>query len=210
MCMDRFQKISDKDGESLVRMARKTVHDRLKNNLKNSDDEFDLKFNFNSGVFVTINKNNSLRGCIGFPLPFKKLSEGLMDAAISAAINDTRFSPLTIDELNQVVFEVTILSNPEEINVNNSNEYLSIIKIGRDGLIVENSGFSGLLLPQVPKEYGWNVEEFLSFTCEKAGLNPNSWKESSTKISKFEGVIFKEKSPNGEVVRESTKDVLNK
>ena len=195
--------ISDTDGYNLVKMARKTVTELLENNSRVNDSEFESMFGFNSGVFVTINKQNSLRGCVGFPRPVKKLSEGLVDAAIAAATQDNRFSPVGIDELDKIVFEVTVLSVPVEINVANSSEYLSIIKIGRDGLIVDNGYASGLLLPQVPVEYGWNVEEFLNHTCEKAGLDYESWKEKSTKISRFEGVIFREESPNGPVIRES-------
>ena len=184
--------LSNSDGNQLVKMARKTVTEYLKNNSKIEDLKFSSKFNFDSGVFVTINKKNSLRGCIGFPLPIKKLSEGLVNAAISAATNDPRFSPITVEELDEILFKVTVLTTPEEIKVNNPLEYLSVIKIGRDGLIVENPYASGLLLPQVPVEYGWSVEEFLCYTCEKAGLEKNAWQDKSTKVSKFEGQIFKE------------------
>lgn len=199
---------SDSDGTELVKMARKAVTEILRNNSKISDITFDSKFDFSSGVFVTLNKQDSLRGCIGFPLPVKKLSEGLIDAAISAATHDTRFSPVTTDELDEIVFEVTVLTPPVEIKVNHPSEYLTEIKVGRDGLIVENSYTSGLLLPQVPTEYGWNVEEFLEYTCQKAGLEKEAWKDKETKISRFQGVIFKEETPNGNIIRESTNDFL--
>ena len=194
--------ISDLDGKELVIMARTAVTELLKNNSKISDSKFDSKFDFKSGVFVTLNKKNSLRGCIGYPIPVKRLSNGLMDAAIAAATEDPRFPPVSPNELDDITFEITVLTPPIEIKVNNPQEYLSIIKVGRDGMIVENSFTTGLLLPQVAKEYDWNVEEFLSHTCEKAGLDKNAWKVSSTKISKFEGIIFKEESPNGIIVRE--------
>ena len=195
--------ISDLDGKELVIMARTAVTELLKNNSKISDSKFDSKFDFKSGVFVTLNKKNSLRGCIGYPIPVKRLSNGLMDAAIAAATEDPRFPPVNPNELDDVTFEVTVLTPPIEIKVNNPQEYLSIIKVGRDGIIVENSFTSGLLLPQVAKEYDWNVEEFLCHTCEKAGLDKNAWKVSSTKISKFEGIIFKEELPHGDIVRVS-------
>ncbi|MDH3204845.1 MAG: AMMECR1 domain-containing protein, partial [Nitrosopumilus sp.] len=67
---------------------------------------------------------------------------------------------------------------------------------------------SGLLLPQVPVEYNWDVEEFLKYTCEKAGLGKDAWKDKGIRVLKFEGVIFKEKSPNGLVIRESSDDFL--
>ena len=200
--MKESKGFSDSDGRELVKMARRSVTEFLRNNSKIDDAAFDSKFDFSSGVFVTLNKQNSLRGCIGYPLPIKKLSEGLIDAAISAATHDTRFSPVTIDELDKITFEVTVLTPPVEIKVEQPSEYLIEIKVGRDGLIVENPHKSGLLLPQVPIEYDWNVEEFLGYTCEKAGLEKNAWKDMTTKISKFQGVIFKEETPKGKVVRE--------
>ena len=197
-----YSQFSDSDGEQLVKMARKAVTEYLKNNKTIDDSEFNSKFDFSSGVFVTLNKQDSLRGCIGFPLPVKKLSEGLVDAAISAATRDTRFEPVNEDELENIVFEVTVLTKPEEIVVGDTSQYIQNIKVGRDGLIIENGFASGLLLPQVPTEYGWNEQEFLEYTCQKAGLPKDAWKDSSTKISKFQGVIFKEESPNGNIVRE--------
>ncbi|WP_428326290.1 TIGR00296 family protein [Nitrosopumilus sp.] len=205
--MTNFQ-FSDVDGIKLVKMARKVVTEFVKNESKISDSEFDSRFNFSSGVFVTLNKEDNLRGCIGYPTPVKKLSDGLVDAAISAAIRDPRFTPVTTDELDKITFEVTVLTPPEKIMVKGYSEYLSQIKVGRDGLIVENDFSSGLLLPQVPTEYGWNEKEFLEHTCQKAGLNKDAWKEKSTVISKFQGVIFKEEKPNGNILRESPNDLL--
>ena len=168
------------------------------------ESEYEGKFSFNSGVFVTLNNPDGLRGCIGFPMPDKKLSHGIIDAAISAATEDPRFSPVKTNELNDIVFEVTVLTPPVEIDVSDPMEYLEKIKVGRDGLIIRHSFSSGLLLPQVPVEYGWDVEEFLQHTCEKAGLAKDTWKNESVKIEKFEGIIFKEETPNGAIVREKT------
>lgn len=159
--------ISDSDGIELVKMARRVVTQHLNNDEKISDSEFNAKFDFSSGVFVTLNKENDLRGCIGYPIPVKKLYDGLVDAAISAATRDPRFSAVTPDELDKITFEVTVLTPPEEIKVSEHSEYLSQIKVGRDGLIVENAFSSGLLLPQVPTEYGWNEEEFLEYRTRR-------------------------------------------
>ncbi len=206
--MRESKKFSDDDGKELVKIARRAVTKFLKTNSKIDDAEFNSKFDFSSGVFVTLNKQNSLRGCIGYPIPVKKLSDGLIDAAISAATQDTRFSPVSFDELDKITFEVTVLTPPVEIKVKEYADYLKEIQVGRDGLIVENSYSSGLLLPQVPMEYGWNVEEFLEYTCQKAGLGKDAWKDKDTKISRFEGVIFKEETPNGNIIRESSDDFL--
>jgi len=204
----KINQISNDDGIELVKMARKAVTEYLKKDSKIDSLDFNLKFNFESGVFVTINKKNSLRGCIGYPIPIKKLADGLIDAAISAATQDPRFTPIDVDELDQIIFEVTVLTPPIEINVEYPNEYLSMIKVGRDGLIVENTYTSGLLLPQVPTEYGWDVKKFLEFTCEKAGIGKDVWKDKTTKVSTFEGIIFKEESPNGRIIREVPNDFL--
>jgi len=206
--MGESKEFSDLEGEELVRMARKAVTEYLQNHSKINDEVFDSKFDFRSGVFVTLNKQDSLRGCIGYPVAVKRLSRGLIDAAISAATQDTRFNPVTLDELDKIVFEVTVLTTPVEIKVSKPSEYLSEIRIGRDGLIVENAFASGLLLPQVPVEYNWNVKEFLEFTCQKAGLRKDAWEDKDTKISRFQGVIFKETSPNGSIIRESPSHFL--
>ena len=194
--------LSDDDGQVLVKMARNAVTEYLQNNTRINNEEFNSRFNIDSGIFVTITKENSLRGCIGYPLPIKKLSNAVIDSAIAAATEDPRFSPINLNELDNLIFEVTVLTPPIEINVEKYEDYLSIIKVGRDGLIVENKQCSGLLLPQVPKEYGWDIEEFLAHTSEKAGLEKNAWKDQDTKVSRFEGIIFKEESPNGKIVRE--------
>ena len=187
--------LSDSDGVFLVKTARMAVTEFLSNGKRMKlESEREKKFSFNSGVFVTLNNADGLRGCIGFPMPDKKLSHGIIDAAIAAATEDPRFSPVKINELNEIVFEVTVLTPPVEITVTDPMEYLEKIKVGRDGLIIRNSFSSGLLLPQVPVEYGWNVEEFLQHTCEKAGLEKDTWKNEKVKIEKFEGIVYKEKT----------------
>ena len=203
--MSRDTQLSDSDGVVLVKTARKAVTEFLSNgNRMKLESDLEEKFSFNSGVFVTLNNPDGLRGCIGFPMPEKKLSHAIIEGAIAAATEDPRFPSVKTNELNDIVFEVTVLTPPVEIDVSDPTEYLEKIKVGRDGLIIRHSFSSGLLLPQVPVEYGWNVEEFLQHTCEKAGLSRDTWKNESVKIEKFEGIIFKEETPNGAIVREET------
>ena len=193
--MPEDAQLSDSDGVFLVKTARMAVTEFLSNGKRMKlESEREKKFSFNAGVFVTLNNADGLRGCIGFPMPDKKLSHGIIDAAIAAATEDPRFSPVKTNELNDIVFEVTVLTPPVEITVTDPMEYLEKIKVGRDGLIIRNSFSSGLLLPQVPVEYGWNVEEFLQHTCEKAGLEKDTWKNEKVKIEKFEGIVYKEKT----------------
>jgi uncharacterized protein (TIGR00296 family) len=203
--MSRDTQLSDSDGVFLVKTARKAVTEFLSNgNRMKLESDLEEKFSFKSGVFVTLNNPDGLRGCIGFPIPEKKLSHAIVEGAIAAATEDPRFPSVKTNELNDIVFEVTVLTPPVEIDVSDPTEYLEKIKVGRDGLIIKHSFSSGLLLPQVPVEYGWNVEEFLQHTCEKAGLARDTWKNESVKIEKFEGIIFKEETPNGAIVREET------
>jgi len=203
--MSKYTQLSDSDGVVLVKTARKAVTEFLSNgNRMKLESDLEEKFSFNSGVFVTLNNPDGLRGCIGFPMPEKKLSHAIIEGAIAAATEDPRFPSVKTNELNDIVFEVTVLTPPVVIDVSDPTEYLEKIKVGRDGLIIRHSFSSGLLLPQVPVEYGWNVEEFLQHTCEKAGLSRDTWKNESVKIEKFEGIIFKEETPNGAIVREET------
>ena len=203
--MSKDTQLSDSDGVVLVKTARKAVTEFLSNGDRiKLESDLEEKFSFNSGVFVTLNNPDGLRGCIGFPMPEKKLSHAIIEGAIAAATEDPRFPSVKTNELNDIVFEVTVLTPPVEIDVSDPTEYLEKIKVGRDGLIIKHSFSSGLLLPQVPVEYGWNVEEFLQHTCEKAGLSRDTWKNESVKIEKFEGIIFKEETPNGVIVREET------
>ena len=201
--MKDYNNLSKEDGNVLVKTARKIVTEYIKNKTKPKlEKEFKNNYSFNAGVFVTLNSTQGLRGCIGYPLPDKLLFNALEDAAISAATKDPRFSPVKYEELDLITFEVTVLTPPKKIVVSKPEQYLSKIKVGRDGLIVKNGFYSGLLLPQVPVEYRWNEEEFLEYTCEKAGLPKNYWKNLDTEIKKFEGIVFKEEKPNGTVIRE--------
>src|SRR5437867_11858155 len=194
--------ISDEDGEILVKTARLVVTQYLKTGRKIPvPEDIKSRFSYNSGIFVTLNKKENLRGCIGFPTPVKKLYQSLVDAAIASATEDPRFPQVQYEELNEISFEVTVLTPPKEVKVTNPLEYTSKIKVGRDGLIVKWEFGSGLLLPQVPVEYGWNEEEFLGYTCEKAGAPQDYWKRKSTMVMKFEGIVFKETGPNGKIVR---------
>lgn len=194
--------LSDQDGQILVKTARRAVTEYLKDGKKiELEKEIKTRFSFKSGVFVTLNKKASLRGCIGFPTPDKILHQSLVDAAVASSTEDPRFPPVRFEELDEITFEVTVLTPPVEIKVSDPSEYPKMIKTGRDGLIIRWEFGSGLLLPQVPIEYGWNEEEFLGYTCEKAGAPFYHWKQKSTKIFKFEGIVFQEIKPNKDVKR---------
>ncbi|KAG0511199.1 MAG: TIGR00296 family protein [Nitrosopumilaceae archaeon] len=199
--MTDYKQITESDGEILVKTARKVVTEYLTTHKKlKLDDNIQTAYSYESGVFVTINDPSGLRGCIGYPLPDKKLFNALTDAAISAATEDPRFPPVKLSEIDKIIFEVSVLTPPIEIQVEDPLDYPKKIKVGKDGLIIKAGFNSGLLLPQVPIEYGWTEEQFLSHTCEKAGLSRDFWKNKEAQVLKFEGIVFKEKTPNGKVV----------
>jgi len=192
------------EGAWLVRLARQSITEYLESGrLTPVPSDTDTRLFQRCGAFVTLNiirgDREELRGCIGYPAPDLPLAEAVIDAAISAATKDPRFPPLEKNELNRIVVEVSILTPPSIIKVRNPQEYTKELQIGRDGLIVEQGYFKGLLLPQVPVEWGWDCEEFLGHCCMKAGLPPEAWILPDTRIYKFEALVFKEKQPNGEV-----------
>jgi hypothetical protein len=196
------------DGKFLVELARKAVEERLKTRKKISvPKDAPKKLLRACGVFVTINAvadgEKDLRGCIGYPYPTEPLAQAVIESAISSATQDPRFYPLSLSELDNVVFEVSVLTPPQLIEAKKSSEYPSKVKVGEDGLIVERGMFKGLLLPQVPVEWKWDCEEFLCQCCIKAGLPPDNWLLEGTRIYKFQAIIFEEEKPRGEIRRKA-------
>jgi uncharacterized protein (TIGR00296 family) len=200
--------LSLEEGKFLVELAREAVEEYLKNGkCINIPNGVHKKLLQHCGVFVTINspKNGEreLRGCIGYPYPTTPLAQATIESAISSATQDPRFYPLSLSELDSVVFEVSVLTPPQLIEVEKPTEHSTKIKVGEDGLIVERGICKGLLLPQVPVEWEWDEEEFLCQCCIKAGLPPDNWLLKDTKIYKFHAIIFEEEKPGGEVKRKA-------
>ncbi|MBS7611880.1 TIGR00296 family protein [Candidatus Bathyarchaeota archaeon] len=198
--------LTDEDGEFLVKLARRSIEEYLRRRVKvKPSAETPESLNVKRGVFVTLNSLvagvKELRGCIGFPYPTHPLVEATVESAIEAAVGDPRFPPVTLKEMDSIVVEVSVLTRPELIVVNNPRELPKSIRIGVDGLIIERGLYKGLLLPQVPVEWGWDEEEFLSNACMKAGLTPDSWLLKDIKVYKFQAEIFEEEEPRGQVKR---------
>jgi len=196
--------LTTEDGKYLVQLARNTITAFLKSGkMPPVPSDAPKKLNEKCGVFVTLNsvKNgHELRGCIGFPMPDYPLVEATMRSAIEAATGDPRFSPVSLKEFqSEVVVEISVLTPPELVEVSDPRTYPKNIKVGSDGLIMERGAYRGLLLPQVPTEWGWDEEEFLSQCCLKAGLSPDAWLVEGTKISKFQAIVFQEDKPGGQV-----------
>jgi len=190
------------EGEKLVKLARRTVKKYFENGKLILEKCQHKNFLEKRGVFVTIETHpeKNLRGCIGFPEAVMPLWNAVQQAAVAAAFEDYRFSKLEEEELKNIVFEVSILTEPEPVVVKDAGEYCKKIKIGKDGLIIQCGYRSGLLLPQVAVEYNWSAAEFLDNLCFKAGLMPDALHDKATKIWKFQAQIFCEQRPSGKII----------
>lgn len=138
-----------------------------------------------AGAFVTLRKKGQLRGCIGYPEPTQPLLDVIEHCAVSAALSDPRFPPLSAAEWEDVDLELSVLGPIEPV------DHISEVVVGRDGLIVEFGRRRGLLLPQVAVEWKWDATEFASQTCIKAGLPPDAWQKGA-RLFKFEAEVFAE------------------
>ena len=196
--------LTETEGRAAVKLARKTIETFLSEGKlsgpQESGSDLSPVFGENRGVFVTLTEDGLLRGCIGHPYPDSTLKEAILDSAVSAATRDPRFPPVGKEELDSIVVEVTILTQPEKINVPPKDLPDKVI-IGKHGLIVKQGYYQGLLLPQVAPENNMDSIDFLSHTCMKAGLSPDAWVKGA-EVYCFEGQIFKEKEPGGEVIEE--------
>jgi len=192
--------LSQKQGEKLVKIARKSIEYSLASGRTLSKICEDKQLLGQRGVFVTLHTfpGNELRGCIGFPYPVKPLWSAVIEAAVEAALHDPRFPPLKVEELSKVIVELSVLTKPEEIR-GERKELPKSIEIGKDGLIIQKGYHSGLLLPQVATEQGWKADEFLENCCLKAGLMGNMWQLKETRVFKFQAQIFSETEPGRNV-----------
>ena len=138
------------------------------------------------GAFVTLSRAGQLRGCIGHIVTREALYRTVQRCAVSAAVEDYRFPPVTTDELQEVEIEVSVLTPMRRISDVNQ------IEVGTHGLYIVHGMQRGLLLPQVATEYGWSRETFLAQACRKAGLPDDAWQQRSTEIHTFEAQVFGE------------------
>lgn len=194
------------EGVYLVRLARTAIETFLESGERLKPSDVPSKKLMRPGMtFTTLESidpssgRTSLRGCIGFLQPLHSLVESVIESAIEAAVNDPRFKPVELWEMDRIVVEVSVLSMPERLNVARRADLPNYIVIGRHGLIVEKGWFKGTLLPVVPIEYCWDEETFLAETCLKAGLRPDCWLDPLTRIYFYEGRVFKERTPRGEI-----------
>jgi len=182
--MNPSEMITKEEQKLLLELARHSILATLQKGRKlPAVESLSPRLREKRGVFVTL-WSDDLRGCIGFPYPVEPLVEAVQEAAVSAAIHDPRFPPVRSEEMSHISIELSVLTIPKEIEA-------SQIKVGVHGLIVSKGNRSGLLLPQVAMEYGWDARTFLQQTCVKAGLPENAWMDK-IKLMAFEAQVFGE------------------
>ncbi len=189
-----MSELTKEQQKKLLALVRVTIDDALQGKAagtgENQDEFSDEIFSQKRGAFVTLHARGKLRGCIGYIVGTRPLVETIREMAIASAFKDPRFPPLDKNEYGDIDIEISVLT--PITNVDSVDD----IKVGRDGLIISRGHRQGLLLPQVPGEYGWNREQFLEHTCYKAGLPGDAWKHADTKIEKFSAQVFGEKEVN--------------
>ncbi len=193
------------DADYLISLARHAILHYFEKGEKLPSEKRAGALGEKRGVFVTLKEHpcGELRGCIGHPLPVMPLCDAVIENALASAFSDPRFPQLRQGELQKITIEISVLGVPEKIIVSRPLDYPKKIKIGRDGLIARSGWASGLLLPQVPVEWGWKEEEFLSHACMKAGIDPAAWRRGEVEFSRFSAQVFSEEKPGGKVKEET-------
>ncbi len=174
-----------KDRTLLLETARESIRSRLENRApRYKQPSPDLLERY--GAFVTLHTNGRLRGCIGTLEGTDSLFDAVKELSVSSAFRDPRFPPLTANEFGDINIEISVLTPLEKV--------LSVEKIvvGLHGLYAKQGLRSGVLLPQVPVEQGWNRDDFLTHTCRKAGLTPDAWKSGNVDFYSFTAEVFGE------------------
>ena len=176
-----------KEEQQAIDLARWTLNSYVKGLSNVPQPELtDPYFNEKAGVFVTLKKNGSLRGCIGIIQPTDILARNIITSTRNSALNDHRFPPVRSEEVDELEIEISILSLPKESK-------LEDIEIGKHGLIVEGGGKSAVYLPQVAIEQNWTFEFWLDSLCDKATLPTRYWKKKEAKFKTFTAQIINEK-----------------
>ncbi|MGA8086917.1 MAG: AmmeMemoRadiSam system protein B [Terracidiphilus sp.] len=184
-----FSVSSDEKAE-LLALARKSVEFGVKQKeLYSPSAVKNEALNQERGAFVTLTKSGELRGCVGYTSAIKPLYMTVRDTATMAALRDPRFRPVSLSELPQLEYEISVLSPLRRVID------IRQIKVGEHGLLMKNGAHEGILLPQVPVEQKWDRSKFLEQTCTKAGMQPDCWKDEDTDIFAFTAVVFGDDKP---------------
>ena len=172
--------------KQLIDIARNTVETYVSTGKVPKVKADSPRLNQKRGVFVTLHKAHSLRGCIGYIEPVKPLAEAVVEMAVNSSTRDFRFSPVVPAELKELEIEISVLSLPRKIAGKDE------IVIGTHGVILEKGFHKGVFLPQVAPEQGWSVEDTLENLCYKAGLPGDAWMDGAD-LYVFTADVFSEK-----------------
>lgn len=170
--------------QTACKTVKAAVHYEMIDACQELEQLADLKV---SGVFVTLKRGNTLRGCCGMLGASLALSEALADSAKQTALHDPRMAPITAIELPHLTLSVSVLGTPRVLNVAGEDR-VNAIQIGRHGLRIRYENHAGLLLPAVAKERDWNARQFLDAVCTKAGLPSETWKSEDAMVEIFDGI----------------------
>ncbi len=176
--------LNDFHKATLLSMARLTILNNLKPDSVLIPDYPESEFQSKQGAFVTLYIDGQLRGCIGLVESDIPLKDLVCEMAFQSAFNDSRFSPVTIDEFDKIDIKISVLTPEKSANPDD-------IKIGRDGVTIKKDGKSALFLPNVAVDNNWSKEEMFEHLCMKANLPRDGWK-SSASFSTFESIDFSE------------------
>jgi AmmeMemoRadiSam system protein A len=179
------QEFSSTERDLLLRLA----HDSISSALQRRELSLDPPTPHlaeHRGAFTSLYLRGELRGCVGYALPASSVYRAVAETARAAAFDDNRFSPVTEDQAPHLEIELSILSPPQPI-------LAEAVEVGRHGLLINQHGRRGLLLPQVAVEHQWDRITFLEQGCRKAGLPPDAWRKGAS-IQAFSAEIFGDKS----------------
>jgi AmmeMemoRadiSam system protein A len=178
--------LTDDDKQLLLGLARKSIECAVNGQSPPDIPGHSETLDVPCGAFVTLTKNGDLRGCIGFIEATLPLIETIRDVAPRSALEDPRFASVEPEEIDDLEIEISALSPLQQIT--DINE----IVLGKHGIIMQQGYSRGLLLPQVATEYRWDLDTFLRQTARKAGLPPDAWRDTRTKIFIFSAEVFHE------------------
>ncbi len=182
--------LTEEQGRNLLQIARQTIAAALSNEEEkvfSGDAALDAQY----GTFVTLKINGALRGCIGNLVPAGSVLDGVQRNAVNAAFHDSRFPSLTVEELEQVHIDISVLSQPRPLEYRDGADLIRKLRPGTDGVILKHGPAGATFLPQV-----WDQlplpETFLAHLCQKAGLSPSAWQESHPEIEIYQVQCFAE------------------
>ena len=178
--------LTDNEKKFLLKIARATLRSYLKEGKTPSFEPETENLKTKRGAFVTLKKHGRLQGCIGRMAGDTPLYKLIPEYAVNAATEDPRFPGVKYDDLKDIEIEISVLTPFVEV------KDLDEIEVGKHGLMIQKGFNSGVLLPQVPGEWGWDKKTFLEQLCLKAGLYPNAYKEPGTIIYKYSAIVFSE------------------